>query len=262
MQAYRVNERRRQRAIRGQVLLSDKEQRRLRRLNWRRIFIVLGVLAVIASGVLLYYSPLLRVQEVQVVGAENSDPAQLAALADLDGRSMFNLPLETAERRMAQLPLVKQVKAERVFPNKVRIAVLERRPIGYWESAGQVYVIDEEGVVLEGIQPPEGALHIVELTPRGPLGPGERVDPDAVALAQYLAVEAPARLGLTVTGLEFNPASGLTIATDAGYRVVFGDSQSLEFKLQAWQAIEQELGRDAMTGKTLDLRFGNRPSLR
>jgi hypothetical protein len=56
-------------------------------------------------------------------------------------------------------------------------------------------------------------------------------------------------------------ASGLTVQTDAGHRVVIGDSENVEYKLAVWGQIEAELGREAMGGHVLDLRFGDRPSL-
>jgi hypothetical protein len=52
----------------------------------------------------------------------------------------------------------------------------------------------------------------------------------------------------------------LALTTDAGYRVVVGDSQNFDYKLAVWQAIEERLGRAAMVGHVLDLRFGDRPS--
>lgn len=253
---------RKQKPLRAHVLLSEKESRLQRSIKWRRVFIAAGLLAALFGAFLLYRSPLLRIQEIEVVGAQNLDPQEIAALADLGGRSIFNLPMRQAEERVATLPLIRGVDAQRLFPNKARIIVLERLPWGYWQSGDQMYVIDEEGVVLDGFLPPEGAPGILEASARDPLDIGQAVETESVSLARRLVEQVPARFGLAVTYLEFNAASGLTLRTNAGYTVVFGDSRDVEFKLAAWQSLEEKLGREAMGGHVLDLRFGDRPSFR
>lgn len=259
---YRTGEQRKRTAIRGHVILSEREARNSRRLNWQRVVLVFGLLAALAGAIVLYRSPLMRVQEVQIAGARYTDSGQLTTLAGLEGRSIVNLSLDGAKERIAALPNIKAVQASRVFPNKVRITVTEREPIGFWQTGASSYVIDREGTVLDGIAPAAGAFSIIETSPRDPLQPGQRVDPDTVALADLLAREVTAKLGLTVTGFEFSQAIGVTVAVDAGYRVIMGDSQNTGYKLAVWQALEQELGRESMAGRTLDLRFGDRPSLR
>ena len=93
------------------------------------------------------------------------------------------------------------------------------------------------------------------------LSPGDRTAIDAVALARTLAEQVPARLGLNIAALEWQNASGLTLTNDAGYRVVIGDSENIDYKLAVWAQVEAEVGRENMAGRTLDLRFGDRPVL-
>ncbi len=50
------------------------------------------------------------------------------------------------------------------------------------------------------------------------------------------------------------------MVTDANYRVVMGDSQNVEYKLAVWKTVEEDIGRGAMAGHVLDLRFRDRPS--
>jgi hypothetical protein len=61
--------------------------------------------------------------------------------------------------------------------------------------------------------------------------------------------------------MEWSTVSGMTIATDAGYRVVVGDEDDLNYKLSVWAEIDSTIGRQEMSGHVLDLRFGDRPSL-
>jgi len=258
---YRYNPRKRRRVIKGHVLTDERTERLRQRIRWRRILILLGLAAIIAGAVALHRSPLLRVQEVQVVGATNLAPEQIVDLADLEGSSMFNAPLGDAEARIVALPMVKGVDARPRWPNKVRIEVIERTPWGHWDLAGTSYVIDGEGVVLANVEPAEGAPVIHDTGDPAQLSPGDRVDADVVALARVLLQSVPEQLALNVVRLEYTPESGLSLVTDAEYRVVMGDSQNVDYKLAVWRTVEEDIGRGAMAGHVLDLRFRDRPAL-
>jgi cell division protein FtsQ len=250
------------RTLRGDILLREDEEPGGPRL-WRRLLALVLVAGLIAGGLALYFTPVLRVQQVEVTGAETMDAYSLADLADLKGASMFTVPLEEAEGRLAALPMVKSVKAERQWPHTVRLVIEERQPWGYWYTQDSEYVVDAEGVVLEGVMPAPDAPVVYHLEDSSTqFQAGDIVDPDAVRLAQELLDSLPAALDLTVARLECSSREGLSLLTDAGYRVVIGDSHGLEYKLAVWQALEQRLGRQQIEGHVLDLRFGDRPSLR
>lgn len=248
------------RAIKGHVFLDEKTERRLRRLRWRRIGIALGVITLIAGVITLYESPLLRVQNVEVVGTAAVSPQQVEQLAGLDSKSLFRLDFSAARERIQYLPMVKSVQIERHWPQTIRIQVTERAPWGFWQAGQDRYVIDDEGIVLQDAQPPAGAPVIRDLGNPVRLVPGDHVDADAVALTRSLVEVLPQKLDLHIASLDFSPATGLVLTTDAGYRVVIGDSQNMEYKLAVWREIEDQLGRDTMAGHVLDLRFGDRPS--
>lgn len=251
----------RAKAIKGHVLLDERTQRRLSRIRWRRMLIGLCAVGLLAGVMALYFSPLLRVERVEVVGASTFDPAEVARLASLEGDSMLRLDLPAAGERVLFLPAVASVNMERRWPRTVRIQVTERQPWAVWQVGADSYVIDAEGVVMpQESQAPEGAPTIRDNGNPVRLIPGDRVDLDSVQLARSLIERLPGELALNIALLEYSPASGLTVTTDAGYRVVIGDSQNVDYKLAVWQKIEAELGREAMSGHVLDLRFGDRPS--
>ncbi len=249
------------RAIKGHVLLDDKTANRLRRIRWRRLAMASAVVSALVSLFLVYHSPLLRVNNIEVLGAATVDPAEVEALAAFDGYSMFRLGDDGARARIDNLPMVKSVNIERLWPDTVRIVVEERIPWGVWQVGKDRYVIDTGGVVLPAnVKAPKGAPTIVDLGNPVRLLPGDLVDQDTVTFSQSLIKSVPRRFGSKVTALQYSPERGLTVTTDARYHVVVGDSQNMDYKLAVWQAIEERLGREAMAGHVLDLRFGERPS--
>jgi cell division protein FtsQ len=246
---------------RGYILLEEDEKTGGLGL-WRLLFALLLLVATVGGGLALYLTPVLRVQVVEVTGAQTLDAYSLVEMSDLKGHSMFTAPLDEAQQRLAALPLVKSARAERRWPHTVRLVIQERQPWGYWYTQDKEYVVDADGVILEGAMPAPDAPIIYQQDSSGQFQPGGAVDPDAVRLAQDLMESLPATLDLAVARLEYNNREGLSLVADAGYRVVFGDSHGFEFKLAVWQALEQRLGRQEIEGHVLDLRFGDRPSLR
>src|SRR3972149_1719241 len=108
--------RRPRRAIKGEMVHDEATARRLRRIRWRRTGAIMSIVALIAAAIALYFSPLLRVHDVEVVGAEHIDAQQIAALASFEGDSMLRLDTPPAEESIEFLPLVKSGQIERPGP--------------------------------------------------------------------------------------------------------------------------------------------------
>jgi cell division protein FtsQ len=253
-------EREAQRPIKGEVLMDKKTARRVRLVRWRRLMIGLAAVTTVLGSVGLYFSPVLRVQDVQVIGASAVSHEEVAGLARIDDESMLRVDLGAAERRVETIPIVQDARLERRWPQTVRVVITERTGWALWEIGEVRYVIDTEGIVLPGSAPIGDAPIIRDVAGVSRLLPGDRVDRDAVIAARTLLEQVPQRLALEVTVLEYTPQQGLTVLTTAGYRVVVGDAQNLDYKLAVWQAIEERLGRESMAGHVLDLRFRDRPS--
>jgi cell division protein FtsQ len=149
---------------------------------------------------------------------------------------------------------------EREWPQTVRIILEERQPWAYWQVGDKRYVIDSEGIILADVPPAEGAPTVTDLTNPVRLVPGDRVDTDAVRLTHLLTQRVPEVLATTPVAYEYSDEKGLALTSDVGYRVVIGDSQNIEYKLAVWSEIEKKLGRGAMAGHVLDLRFEGRPA--
>jgi len=240
--------------------MDQKTARRVRLTRWRRLITAVLVVTLVGGPVALYLSPLLRVRDVQVSGATAFSTDEVLSLARIDDQSMLRLNLAAAEHRVESIPMVQDARLERRWPYAVRIEITERAPWAFWEIGQDHYVIDSEGVVLPGSAPIENAPVIRDVNGAARLVPGDHVDRDAVAASQTLLQRVPEKLAMNVSSLEYTPQQGLALTTDGGYRVVVGDSQNLDYKLAVWQAIDERLGRQAMVGHVLDLRFGDRPS--
>src|SRR5438093_12545760 len=84
------------RPIEGEILMDEKTARRVRLTRWRRLLTGLAVGLLIGGSVGLYVSLLLRVQDIEVVGAAAVSRDEVLSLTRLEGKSMRRLALEAA----------------------------------------------------------------------------------------------------------------------------------------------------------------------
>ena len=248
------------RLLRGEMLLDEEARRRINQAHFRRTMAVIAILSFLAVLVGIYLSPLLRVQHVEVQGTVNLQAADIEELVGSDGASMFSVDIDTARQRIEEKVLVKSVNIDRDWPNTLKVTIAERVPWAAWKIGEATYVIDAEGRVLPALPAPAGpVIHHLDATSSP--AEGDHVDANAVRLAALLLEHVPPRLKLGITAMEWSTGDGMTITTDAGYRVVVGDKDDLNYKLSVWAEIDSAIGRPEMSGHVLDLRFGDRPSL-
>lgn len=246
-------------ALRGEVLMDDADRRKVRQHKERRMLGVAFVIGSIASLIGLYFSPFLRVQNVQVTGTTTIDPAAVIAAADVQGESLVSSDFADVQAKVSALPQVKSVMIAKHWPDTVEIIVIERAPWATWYEGEAAYTIDDTGVVLAVAPANAGPIIHSPATDR-PLDPGDHVDSRVLELTRTLVTDVPTRLGVIVTQVDWSNDKGVTVSTDAGYTVVFGDDNNYEYKFAVWHGIEAEFGKESMLGHVLDLRYGQRPS--
>ena len=224
----------------------------------RLLLYALPILLVAVATYAALRSSWLTVQRVSVEGVENLDKASLVEISGLDGRSMLNLPLDDARERLLAIPQIKEVSFGRSWPQRVVIHVVEREPAAFWSVGGRDYVVDAEGYILGGGAPDGPAPRIVETDQNRVLGPGDRVHPDAIALARRIFQESPRFLGEGVFELEYRPDVGVTAVFENGLRVTFGDERAYEYKIAVLANLLDQLAATRYTPRAVELRFGER----
>lgn len=134
----------------------DRDQRQARRRAYERTAKLATIASVLAlagyQGVRLadgqgWLSPF-RVREVRVVGNQVTHPAVLVAEAGLMGEELhYWSPLAEYAERLERDPLVAQARVRRRFPNRLRLEIVERRPIALL-ALDRLAPVDSTGRVL------------------------------------------------------------------------------------------------------------------
>jgi cell division septal protein FtsQ len=223
----------------------------------RRLLLVAALAGIAAGGWMLFSSPLMEVKKVTVVGADNLDSAALATASGLVGQNIFLANTGKAKARLSETAMIKDLSIGRRWPGEMVIKVKERQPWGYWQVGDQLYVVDDEGFVLDTDQPGEGAPTIVQLNSEQRWLPGEQVDVHAVELARELIESAPRSLGQAVVGLEYSDHNGLTVLLEGGLRATFGDDRDLDYKISVLYVLLEKARKEGREVRAVDLRFGD-----
>lgn len=106
----------------------------------------LAVLLTAGLVATLRFAPIFRVEHVDVVGNSqvSSDEVMLAAQVS-DTAALLALPVDEIESRVESLDAVASARVIRDWPNRVRIVVRERRPVGYVRSTSSVLIVGSDG---------------------------------------------------------------------------------------------------------------------
>ncbi|WUD62928.1 FtsQ-type POTRA domain-containing protein [Nocardia sp. NBC_00511] len=113
-----------------------------------------GFVLLVALGLVAYFTPVLAVRTVRVDGLVAVPEQQvLDALQMPEGRSMLRLDTNQLAERVSRLPKVRSARVQRVFPSSVRVTVVERSAVLYFESPDGTHLLDCDSVEF-AIEPP------------------------------------------------------------------------------------------------------------
>jgi cell division protein FtsQ len=96
-----------------------------------------------------YASPALQVNTISVTGLQHLTQAGVLARAGfVPGTSIFRLDLDQMRESIERLRWVRHARVQRVWPREIAISVIEREPIALARIDGQIFQVDDDGVIL------------------------------------------------------------------------------------------------------------------
>jgi cell division protein FtsQ len=172
-----------------------------------------GILAVYQTANFLLFSPrflLADVEAVEVAGLQYVPRAAVLEKFTADqGRSVLRVPLEERRAALEGIPWIEQATCQRILPNRIRVQVLERRPVAFLRLATELALVDAHGVVLE--RPLQGEFRFPVVTGITEATPREERERRMASLVKFLKdVElARPRAGENVSEVDLGDASDL-----------------------------------------------------
>jgi cell division protein FtsQ len=241
------------------------------RRNWRafagkavRVAALAAVLlfAIYRGKDLAAQAHVLQIERIVVTGNEHLSTGEvLAVLGGLRGQNLIWCDLNAWRLRLLSSPWVRDADLRRSLPATVEVAVSERRPIGIGRIAGQMYLIDEGGAIIDdfGPQYTEFDLPIIDgLT--GSNDDGTMTDRARAELAARVigALQAKPDIARRLSQVDVQDAHNAAVILSGDAAALhLGDQQFLP-RLQAYLELAPTLRERVTDIDSVDLRFDGR----
>lgn len=225
------------------------DRRALRRRRLRRTGAIAVLLVLAATVWLVWFSPVLAVQRVQVVGVEGSAVDEIRALADIPlGVPIARVDTAAPLERVLTVPWLASAEVRRGWPAEVVVAVVPRVPVARTKVGDQWQGVDAQGVAF---------------APPAPLGK-DLIELSGTGVALRAAVDVleslPPELRSKVASVAATTRDDVEITLNSGSLVRWGSADEAEFKSQVLTAL---LGRRAevydVSAPELPTTFNERP---
>lgn len=204
------------------VDFSDRSERRRRRL--RSILIVVSV--VLAGGVawLVWFSPVLSVTGVRVVGVVGDEANAVLAVSRIPiGVPLARIDADAASAAVLSLPWVSAAEVRRGWPTEVVIAVQPRTAIAVDSVSGRG--IDASGVVFDASAALPKTLPSVAASGVG------------IDAAMSVIANLPADLGPRVAKVTATSRDDVDLELHSGAKVHWGSADQVDLKSSVLRAL-------------------------
>lgn len=229
--------------------------------NWLSVANLLALCGVIA---LLLTSPQFQVTQV-IIAREAESSATLAQAHELSsvvGKSIFLLHTERLAREIEALPSVRSAQVRVRLPDRVIVEIARREPVAVWQAVNGPFLIDREGQIIGPAtdDAPDQPALVIQETSGVERVPGQRIERRILLAARELRRILP-QLGVEPLAIEYGTL-GLTVVGSTGWRIIFGELEQLNAKLENLAAILDLQRRQPEPVEVIDLRPVERPYYR
>lgn len=212
-----------------------------RRSGVGRIVAAVTALALVAVGIVVWATPVLGLDAVDVVGR---DGAQVAAPLAADVRAAVALPsgtplaridLTAVQRRIAAVPEIATASVVRQWPHRLQVTVTARVAVATTQANGQWWLLDATGMPFRQLAARPANLMPLQLaTP----GAGDRATLAALGVLKSLSPQVRG----TVSGISAATAYDVTLFLSGGRSVVWGSDSDAGAKNAVIPAITKQPG--------------------
>jgi len=193
------------------------EDRARKRLKW--ILVVIVLIGLVAGTLWLIRSPILSIRQIDVLGAELTDPRGAVRALDMDiGTPTIDVDGDAITTAILEDPWVKSATVEIIWPGSLAIEVSERTPVAPVQSGERWVLASDDAVVIMAVGDPTAEDAAVAID-QGSLEPGEVIT-DSAAVGALLFID---RLSVERrAGTRIHTEGDGLVAQVAGYTVRLG----------------------------------------
>ena len=205
----------------------------------------------------------LEVDRVLVRGNERLSRGEvLAVLTGLRGESLIWTDLDAWRRRLLTSPWVREAALRRSFPSTVEVVIAERQPIGIGRLNGDMYLLDEQGVVIDqfGPQYADLDLPIIDGLSVGPAGGGAVADVERANLAARVIAELGSHpeIASRLSQIDVADLHNASVILSGDPAVIYLGEERFLWRLEGYLELSAALRERVSEIDYVDLRFDER----
>jgi cell division protein FtsQ len=227
------------------------------------LFGVLIVYALYRGSSIVAHAHVLEVDRIVVRGNERLAEGDVKALlTGLTGQSLMWTDLDRWRRRLLASPWVRDAVLRRSLPSTVEVVVWERQPIGIGRINGEMYLVDEAGVIVDeyGPQYADMDLPIIDGLTRPADQDGAGTDEARAGLAARVitALRAKPAVARMLSQVDVTDVRNAAVILNGDSAVIhLGDDQFLP-RLQGYLELAPSLRARVPDIDYVDVRFDSR----
>jgi len=119
------------------------------------VVIVLAIIGTIWAFLYRYGTHSWRFQlessdNIEITGNDHVSRGEIAKVFGGDiSRNIFAVPLDERKKQLEEVPWVESATVMRILPDRIRVNVVERKPIAFAQVGSRIQLIDGHGVLME-----------------------------------------------------------------------------------------------------------------
>ena len=208
-------------------------------------------------------SRLIAISHVLVHGNARLSNGEVEALIDgIRGQSLLLVDLDQYRKRLMDSPWVADATLWRVLPSTVEVRIVERTPMAVARLGQQLYLVDREGVIIDGFGPQyrDFDLPIVDGLIAAPSAGGPPVDRERVQLTgRFLdAMQARPDLRQRLSQVDVSSPRDVVVLLDEDAALLhLGDDHFVD-RLRTYFELAPKLHERVPAIDYVDLRYDER----
>ncbi len=227
----------------------------------RRALATVASVAVVAGlAWLAFFSPLLEVERVVVVGGRHVSAEDVEAAANLDRDNLLLLSTERVAQKVRRLPWVRRARVTRRLPDTVRVRVTERRPAMVLSTTRGRWTLDRAGRVL-GRGAAQRTLPVLGGVRVAHLAPGDVLTDAEVKAALDVWRSLPRGLRARVAGVFASSLERIALSLDDDVVVRYGAAESMAAKNSVLRAVLARVRAEGRSVEYIDVRVPGSPAI-
>jgi len=239
-------------------------RKRSRWLAMARQLVGVGLLSVAAAyamyrvGRSVSHAPVFRVDRIVITGTERlSKSGVQAALTGLRGESVVWIDLEHWRQLLLDMPWIREATLRRSLPATVDVAIVERQPVGIGRLHGDMFLVDDHGIVIDQYGPQYADLDLPIIDGLG-VG-GDEADGRSDLVSRLVAaVRNKPQLARRVSQIDVSDAHNASIILSGDPAVLYVGEDRFVPRLQSYIELANTLRERTEDIDYVDLRFDDR----